>query len=220
MQGLKNEHRMSDTQPLSATFQTYMENPLLWPILEVLKQQPSGWKVHTLAAHLSELELVPVLDDAPEKDLFKRNFLIMNALYQLQEILYPQKWLQVEAMDIVLMPMFRNANHVIDPDEPLRDYYTNWTHYEASEGEVKRLLNEFWTRYRRFVGGKRSVTSIAMRPCVCLTYRATQHRLRFAKHGANWRCVGIRTVTMAMPSSFVFYVLHGMCCVKSINLLI
>ncbi len=154
MQGLKNEHCMSDTQPLSATFQTYMENPLLWPILEVLKQQPSGWKVHTLAAHLSELELVPVLDDAPEKDLFKRNFLIMNALYQLQEILYPQKWLQVEAMDIVLMPMFRNANHVIDPDEPLRDYYTNWTHYEASEGEVKRLLNEFWTRYRRFVGGE------------------------------------------------------------------
>ncbi len=126
---------MSETQPLSATFQTYMENPLLWPILEVLKRQPSGWKVHTLAAHLGELELVPVLDSAPEKDLFKRNFLIMNALYQLQEILYPQKWLQVEAMDIVLMPMFRNANHVIDPDEPLRDYYTHWEHYEASEGK-------------------------------------------------------------------------------------
>ncbi|QXO16462.1 DNA-J related domain-containing protein [Vibrio ostreae] len=144
---------MSDTQSLSAGFQTYMENPLLWPILEVLKRQPSGWKVHTLAAHLSELELVPVLDEAPDKDLFKRNFLIMNALYQLQEILYPKKWLQVEAMDIVLMANFQHASHVIDAEEPLRDYYTRWEHYEASEGEVKRLLNEFWTRYRRFVGG-------------------------------------------------------------------
>lgn len=144
---------MSDTQPLSASFQTYMENPLLWPILEVLKKQPSGWKVHTLAAHLGDVDLVPVLDPVAEKDLFKRNFLIMNALYQLQEMLYPKQWLQVEAMDIVLMPNFQHASHIIDAEEPLRDYYTSWEHYDASEGEVKRLLNEFWTRYRRFVGG-------------------------------------------------------------------
>lgn len=144
---------MSNTQSLSASFQTYMENPLLWPILEVLKQQPSGWKVHTLAAHLGDMDLVPVLDPVAEKDLFKRNFLIMNALFQLQETLYPKHWLQVEAMDIVLMANFRHASHVIDTDDPLRNYYTCWEHYEASEGEVKRLLNEFWTRYRRFVGG-------------------------------------------------------------------
>jgi len=144
---------MTEAQQVSATFHNYVENPLLWPILEVLKRQPSGWKVHTLAAHLGELELMPTLDEAPEKDLFKRNFLIMNALYQLQETLYPKQWLQVEAMDIILMPMFRNASHVIDVEDPLREYYSQWEHYEASEGEVKRLLNEFWTRYRKFVGG-------------------------------------------------------------------
>lgn len=66
-----------------------IENPLLWPILEVLRKKPTGWKVHILAAHLSEKELMPVLDSRPDKDLFKRNFLIMNALYQLQETLYP-----------------------------------------------------------------------------------------------------------------------------------
>lgn len=49
---------MSDSHQLAATFQTYMENPLLWPIFEVLKRQPSGWKVHTLAAHLSELGII------------------------------------------------------------------------------------------------------------------------------------------------------------------
>ncbi len=49
---------MSDSHQLAATFQTYMENPLLWPIFEVLKRQPSGWKVHTLAAHLSELGIM------------------------------------------------------------------------------------------------------------------------------------------------------------------
>lgn len=143
---------MQDNQDVTATFQTYMENPLLWPMLEVLKKHPSGWKVHTLASHLSDLGYIPVLDDIPEKDLFKRNFLIMNALYQLQETLYPDNWLQVEAMSIELMAGSQSHLHDIDPNDPLRDYYTHWMNYEANEGEVKRLLNEFWSRYRESVG--------------------------------------------------------------------
>ncbi len=137
---------------LTAQFQQYMENPLLWPILEVLKQQPDNWKVHTLSSHLGELGFMPILDPSPEKDLFKRNFLIMNALYQLQETLYPDNWLQVEAMSIVLLPATHSSIHQIDVNDPLRDYYLQWKNYEAEEGEVKRLLNEFWSRYRQFVG--------------------------------------------------------------------
>ncbi|MFI3274946.1 DNA-J related domain-containing protein [Vibrio sp.] len=144
----------SSHQDISPQFQAHMENPLLWPIMEVLKQKPSGWKVHTLAAHLNELGLVPVLDTVPEKELFKKNFLIMNALYQLQETLYPDSWLQVQAMDIELMNgRYHGSAHTIDLEDPLRDYYINWLNYEADEGEVKRLLNEFWTRYNKFVGG-------------------------------------------------------------------
>lgn len=143
---------MNEQHEMTAQFQQYMENPLLWPILEVLRKQPSGWKVHTLASHITELGFMPLLDSSPEKDLFKRNFLMMNALYQLQETLYPDNWLQVEAMDIVLMPSYQVAGHEVDHQDPLRDYYTQWHNYEAEEGEVKRLLNEFWTRYREFVG--------------------------------------------------------------------
>lgn len=144
---------MGNQQALATSFQQYMENPLLWPILEVLRKKPSGWKVHTLAAHLGELGYMPELDPLPEKDLFKRNFLMMNALYQLQETLYPDNWLQVQAMNIVLLPTLQSHGFAIDTDDPLRDYYTQWSNYEAEEGEVKRLLNEFWSRYQRFVGG-------------------------------------------------------------------
>ena len=144
----------SSNQDISCSFQAHMENPLLWPIMEVLKHKPSGWKVHTLAAHLNDLGLVPVLDAVAEKELFKKNFLIMNALYQLQETLHPDSWLQVQAMDIELMNgRYHESSHCIDHQDPLRDYYINWVNYEADEGEVKRLLNEFWTRYRKFVGG-------------------------------------------------------------------
>tara|TARA_Y100001960_G_scaffold252305_1_gene269389 strand:- start:1221 stop:1838 length:618 start_codon:yes stop_codon:yes gene_type:complete len=143
---------MPQQSGLAAQFQQYMENPLLWPILEVLRKQPSGWKVHTLASHLTEIEIMPLLDASPDKDLFKRNFLIMNALYQLQETLYPDNWLQVQAMDIILMPQSQVFGHEVDHHDPLRDYYLDWHNYEAEEGEVKRLLNEFWSRYREFVG--------------------------------------------------------------------
>lgn len=151
---MSNKSNTSIHQDISPNFHIHMENPLLWPIMGVLKQKPSGWKVHTLAAQLNELGFVPLLDPLPEKELFKKNFLIMNALYQLQETLYPDSWLQVQAMNIELMNGRYHANcHSIDHQDPLRDYYINWPNYEANEGDVKSLLNEFWIRYRKFVGG-------------------------------------------------------------------
>ncbi|MDA0419644.1 DnaJ domain-containing protein [Vibrio alginolyticus] len=136
-----------------------IENPLLWPMLEILRKQPSNWKVHTLASSLGEQGYISKLDDSHDKDLFKRNFLIMNALYQLQDTLYPDSWLQVEAMDIQLMSSMEALRHKIDIHDPLREYYLDWRNYEADEDEVRRLLNEFWTTYQKFIGGS-SVASV------------------------------------------------------------
>ncbi len=133
-----------------------MENPLVWPIYEVLKRQPDNWKVHTLAGELQQQGLVATLDECSEKDLFKRNYLMMNALYQLQALLYPEKWLQVQAMDIQLTYVTSECR--IDSNDPLREYYMDWSHYEAEEGEVKRLLNEFWQRYSRYIGKAKETT--------------------------------------------------------------
>ncbi|WP_445947011.1 DNA-J related domain-containing protein, partial [Shewanella sp.] len=65
------------------------ENPLIWPLLSLLQASNQSWKVHHLATALQEKGLMHDLDPSPEKDLFKRNFLLMNALYELQEILLP-----------------------------------------------------------------------------------------------------------------------------------
>ncbi|MCF7483534.1 DnaJ domain-containing protein [Vibrio sp. J1-1] len=130
-----------------------MDNPLLWPILELLRKRPSGWKVHTLASQLSEQGYIHQLDPSADKDLFKKNFLIMNALYQLQEHLCPEQWLCVEAMNITLTGKVDSSFTAMDHRDPLREYYLDWEHYEASEREVRGLLNEFWLAYKRHIGG-------------------------------------------------------------------
>ena len=138
------------------------ENPLVWPLFEVLQEAGQEWKVHTLSSHLIEKGLLTQLDESPDKDLFKRNFLIMNALYQLQTELHPEQWLQVEAMNIQLFSLAETegSTQAIDTTHPLREYYLEWTNYQVEEDEVKRLLNEFWSNYRRYLGGSRAVASM------------------------------------------------------------
>lgn len=141
------------TQPSSICKSGEFENPLLWPILEILRGQPKAWKVHILARELVEQGYIQQLDLSSEKDLFKRNFLIMNALYQLQETVYPEQWLCVDAMNIMLTQSTSLPRHDIDISDPLREYYLDWRHYEADDDEVRRLLNQFWQTYQRYIGG-------------------------------------------------------------------
>ena len=179
---------MTTSTNLASQQFTEMENPLLWPILEVLREKNSDWKVHTLSAHLSDLDLLPCLDPVSEKNLFKRNFLIMNALYQLQEMLHPETWIQVQAMDIQLIQGHTVTGLGVDAEDPLRMYYTDWSNYEADEGEVKRLLNEFWTRYRKFVGGiDGDVNRNEALRMFELNPDATQHEIR-----KRWRKLALK----------------------------
>lgn len=126
------------------------DNPLIWPILSLLNREPSGWKVHTLFDALKQQDLLDQLDDDPQQDLFKRNFLLMNALYQLQALLLPSQWLQVQAMDIQLLEN-PSQHHQVDHHDPLRRYYLDWHNYHTDAAAVQRLLASFWSRYQRYI---------------------------------------------------------------------
>lgn len=132
---------------------TYPEhdNPLIWPIITLLKNQPSGWRIHTLADTLKQQGILSKLDDDPDQDLFKRNFLLMNALYQLQNMLLPQQWLQVQAMDICLCPNPHDHQRQVDCNDPLRLYYLDWNNYHTDSETVEALLSQFWQRYREHI---------------------------------------------------------------------
>jgi hypothetical protein len=129
------------------------DNPLIWPVLTLLKSSSQSWKVHHLASELQAKGLMHDLDPLPEKDLFKRNFLLMNALYELQDMLMPRQWLQVKAMDIQIfriIPANADIEHV--RDGALRDYYLDWSNYDASVNVVREMLESFWSSYQQYIG--------------------------------------------------------------------
>ncbi|NDO73394.1 MULTISPECIES: DNA-J related domain-containing protein [Shewanella] len=132
------------------------DNPLIWPILGLLKRSNRSWKVHHLATELQQQGLMHDLDPLPEKDLFKRNFLLMNALYELQHILLPGQWLQVEAMDIILLRIPpANVLQLQQDDSALRDYYLDWNNYDTCVNVVREMLESFWNSYQDYIGVRR-----------------------------------------------------------------
>jgi hypothetical protein len=132
--------------------QSHHDNPLIWPIITLLKEQPTGWMIHTLSEELKQRGILSTLDNEPEKDLFKRNFLLMNALYQLQEMLLPEQWLQAQAMDIQLSRNLNSSNNQIAFNDPLREYYLDWKNYDADTVTIQNLLSSFWHRYQDHIG--------------------------------------------------------------------
>lgn len=130
-----------------------VENPLIWPLLTMLQGAQQSCKIHELASELQRNGLFPNTESDANKALFKRNFLLMNALFQLQEILLPNQWLQVQAMDIQLLQQLPTEHRLIlEQDNALRSYYLDWTNFETSSEEIETMLGFFWKRYHACLG--------------------------------------------------------------------
>jgi hypothetical protein len=120
-----------------------MLRPILDEIFSVLSNG-EHYKVHTLAAHLQAVELLKQLDDDPNQDLFKRNFVLMNSLYTLQsELIEDDIYLHIDSMDIYLA----DKDQTPELDTPLKHYYLDWQNYHTDNEEIEALLDSFWQRF-------------------------------------------------------------------------
>lgn len=121
------------------------KNPLIQIVFECLLAT-SSWKIHTLANHLSQNNYLNTLDNDYNIDLFKKNFLIMNALFQLNEDLIGTQYiLIIETLEIRLTKI--NEKQISAPNENLKDYYLDWTNFETNSEAIESLLNSFWQDY-------------------------------------------------------------------------
>ncbi|WMN58490.1 molecular chaperone DnaJ [Pseudoalteromonas xiamenensis] len=118
-----------------------MYNPLCEPIFDLLLEQKT-FKIHSLYDALQNRGVVTTQDDNPQRDLFKKNFLIMNALFQLRAQLQQEGWsLLISTLNIELLP---SSELTLCSADPLEAYYADWTNFDTSEAEINALFDQFW----------------------------------------------------------------------------
>ena len=129
----------------------HCHNPLLAPLLTLLQEAAASYKVHELLAALRQQGAIPTLAGDEQLQLFRVNFLIMNALYQLQAELWQEGWwLVISTLDIRLEPLAKTpeASHAFALSANLRSYYLDWqVFWQTDREEVETLLNRFWRAY-------------------------------------------------------------------------
>lgn len=129
-------------------------NPLLPFVLHLLRSATAGLSEYELLKQLEQAGVVlSVSADEPDLALFQKHFLLMNALYQLQEILWrdEQIWLTITPLRIALEPTAELASSSAvsaASNTALRDYYLDWQQLSATDSAgVAALLNGFWQRF-------------------------------------------------------------------------
>lgn len=137
---------------------SFPDNPLLIPVLQLLQSNPSGLSEYELIQALEAAPGFPELADEPELALYRKHFLVMNALYRLRDSLWAdgRQWLDISPLAIVLRsaaPSVEAAGTAVSEPDPLssdaalRDYYLDWSHLaRTSSQDVQELLAAFWRR--------------------------------------------------------------------------
>lgn len=150
-------------------------NPLCLPITQLLEQSEHGLGLYDLfkqleAAGFDLTQMVQVDDDiklSSELLLFRKNFILMNALYEIQRDLHGSGYgLYITPLKILLYKQCQeDTADMADTTEPsvlaisesarsdlaLSEYYLDWQHYaDTDQAAVEQLLRGFWRQYRQY----------------------------------------------------------------------
>ncbi len=164
-----------------------MQNPLTSDILSILKRYPGGVAEHRM---LKILEGHPAFADlvaGGNLALFQQHFMLMNALYGLQEKLLNEERLALEIspLRIRILPANNNAGNQLDFVEvsALRDYYLDWRNFsETGEAEVAELLANFWRRYEGWEGRPEALDVLGLPADASASAVSRRYRELAARH--------------------------------------
>ncbi len=134
-------------------------NPVLPLVLQVLRKTPDGISEYDLLKRIeADGEYFADMADDAQLALFQKHFLIMNALYRLQDMLWreEQVWLSISPLRIALSraspttidDTAKATNIAEHGGDALRAYYLDWQQFLATDSAaVTNLLARFWARY-------------------------------------------------------------------------
>ena len=173
-------------------------NPLVPIILEIISAHGGPLSEYELMRAM-ETRGVEWLTDAESTELalFQKHFMVMNALYQLQEQVWAEGfYLSVSALAIELTPRLypSTLEHVSAEqqsvpsaddigEENLRQYYVNWENFEGMTHDgVKSLLSGFWKRYFNVDKIESSMQTLSLQPSTSWKNIEKRYRQLAAEH--------------------------------------
>jgi len=129
------------------------QNPLVIPILEILKNTQENISEYDLICKLEQQGIeYPVKDESYDMTMFKKHFMTMNALYYLQmELIAEGYYLLITPLKIKIEIINRateSTSLANDAEIKIRDYYLDWQHFDkTTQQDVETLLSGFWKKY-------------------------------------------------------------------------
>lgn len=129
-------------------------NPLKRPILDILKEARAPLKEYELHSTLGGAAFAGFVEHcSDERSLFRKHFIVMNALYELHDELISEGiYLHISALNIQLKKNPSNSDiKSLSADttfQKLSLYYKNWQNFEqTNDSDIANLLKQFWTKY-------------------------------------------------------------------------
>ncbi|VAW56843.1 hypothetical protein MNBD_GAMMA07-465 [hydrothermal vent metagenome] len=140
----------------------HKQNPLILAILNILKLEKKSLSLYQLMRILENNDYIlsqKIDNQSQDLLLFQKNFVVMNALYQLKSDLMDTGYtlnissLKIELVHETTIPKSSLTNDDIEDDKThaaLSEYYLNWYNYkQTDEAGVEALLNSFWHEYEK-----------------------------------------------------------------------
>lgn len=152
-------------------------NPLCLPISQLLEQAEQSLSLYDVLKQLeaSGVDLQQMVKGENEINLsnelllFRKNFILMNALYEIQRDLQGSGYgLYITALKILLYKLQNDGtvdttgsgltalaiSEATRSDLALSEYYLDWQHYaDTDQAVVEQLLEGFWQQYRHYHSG-------------------------------------------------------------------
>ncbi len=134
------------------------ENPLILVIFNILKKNNQSLSLYQLMGILEKNNYditFSSINSSHDLLLFRKNFVVMNALYQLKNDLLDSDYtLKISSLEIILLSADKKNQCVTEDDAvsnaSLSNYYLDWNNFTSTnEGDVEKLLNNFWSQYSK-----------------------------------------------------------------------
>lgn len=168
-----------------------MHNPLIPEILQLLYQHPQGISEYEILNHLGAHSAFGdhnAHEDQLHLPLFKKHFMVMNALYQLQSNLWEDEQLVLEISPLKTVLTHSVASRIdshpaISENSKLSIYYLNWHNLEeTTEEDVVKLHQLFWERFNYQEGEGSALKILGLSSGASTESINTHYRKLAAKH--------------------------------------